>query len=164
MEPLLAEARKRLTEIVATSARASEEIRRQAGVGDQAAGKGDATPTPARDLMGALVERIDAMREEALRLAVLLDRTEGRLTGGADREAGPKPARDRTPGVRAKRPAGNRHEDGPVPMRKVRALVARMAGAGASRQEIAAWVFREHGVVVSDRMVEEVVRAQRRSG
>lgn len=108
--------------------------------------------------MGALVERIEAMHEEASRLAALLDRTEGRLAIRSSPPNTPGPSGEPSP--RFRRNGADREPNEPVPIEQVRALVALMSGAGASRQEIAAWVFREHGVVVSDRILEEVIHTR----
>jgi hypothetical protein len=131
----LADARKALGEVAAASGRAAASIRGRSRSPD-----GDA---PAADLLDALAERVDAMREETARLARVLDRAEDRLTG--------------RPQVNGNgRPEAATEQDEAV-MRQVRSLVSLLAGAGASRQEIAAWVFREHGIVVSDQVIEEVV-------
>ena len=156
--PILGEARERLSEIAVTSARASKALRHRATI----AGGGPAGPpaaaAPVRDLLEALVDSIEAMQHEASRLTALLDRTQSRLTrpsnGSTAEPNGQSRAAD----------GGDDDPDEPVPMERVRALIKIMVGAGASREEVAAWVFREHGVVISDRMVEEAVRAEAATG
>lgn len=145
---LLAEARQPLDEIAQASSRASASIRQLAIDPPKDVGQ-------AEELLGALGERIDAMEEEAQRLVRLLDRTAGRLAPPVAEKAETYADHEHRNGV-----VPDAGEEGPVAIEQVRALVALLAGAGASRQEIAAWVFREQGVVVADDVMEEVVHHQ----
>jgi hypothetical protein len=153
---LLADARERLEDIAATSSRASEAIRRKTGLDRDELGDGT-EHTAAQDLMASLVERIEDMHQEASRLAALLDRTEGGLAPRPSPPDTPEPSGEASS---SEQNGADREPSESVPIEKVRALVATMAGAGASRQEIAAWVFREQGVVVSDRILEEAIRTR----
>lgn len=136
----LAEVRSSLGVVAAASGRSSALIRARS------AGNGSAAP--ADGLLSALAERIDGVRAEVGRLATLLDRAEGRLTSRASADEDGRPEGDAV--------AEPDDEEAAAVMDEIRALVALLAGAGASPHEIAAWVFREHGVVVSDRVIEDV--------
>lgn len=137
----LAAARQALGEIAAVSGRASASIAQRRAPGQ---------PPAVSDLLTALADRVKAIQEEAGRLATVLDRTEGRL-----------PVRD----VLTTDPDATEAEDGAegsAEMEQIRDLIALLTGAGASPNEVAAWVFREHGVVLSDRVIDDIGQARQR--
>jgi hypothetical protein len=148
--PLLAEAQSWLRNLALTSRTAANQLREKA----QLAGRRHQSDTDGAieplDLIGELVERIDGMQREAERLAVVLDRTQSRLSALPERDGSMEQGSDED-------------EDSPVRTEQIRALVILLAGAGASRQEIAAWIFRQHGVVVSNHLIDEVALEQGRT-
>jgi hypothetical protein len=154
---LLEETRARLDTIATTSGAAADGIRERALHGDTE-GDGEGSQALTLDLMRTLADRLDAIQEEVVRLAAVLGRTRGGLAQASGR-AEESPASS-SPGGGHGTPD---EPDGPVQIEQVTNLAKCMADAGASRQEIAAWVFREHGVVLSGQMVEEVVQGTGRS-
>ncbi len=152
LAPILAEARDRLQGIAATSARASAALRERAALDSDVDADEPGLAPAERGLLEALLERIEAVRDETTQLAALLERTKGGLAARAD---------DPVPGAPDPQPEDRDGSDASATPQTsstnpLDALVKTMAGAGLSRKDIATRVVREHGVVVSERVLDGV--------
>jgi hypothetical protein len=152
VERLLADAASRLDEIASVSRAASVALRERTG--DPSAPE-ELQLEEVQALIRTLVARIEEIEAEALRLARLLGRGHDQIS-----HADEPSSRNGASAALPESADDHSGEDPAVAREQVQATVAQLAGAGASPQEIAAWVFREHGVVVSDRAMNEMIVAQ----